>query len=133
MNESKSLLARSERYIKSAKLLMKDGDYESAASRAYYAMFFAAEALLLTKGYSTSTHKGVFSAFGEHFVKPGLFKRDFSKMLMRAFEIRQAGDYEYTFTVTRDEADVIIEDAERFLEATVQYFNHSDSESDNQC
>ena len=59
MSEIKSLLARSERYMKSAKLLIQDKDYESAVSRAYYAMFYTVEALLLTKEMSFSSHKAV--------------------------------------------------------------------------
>ncbi len=67
MNEVKSLLSRARRYIKSAKLLIKDGDHESAVSRVYYAMFYSVEALLLTKGLSFSSHKAVISTFGQHF------------------------------------------------------------------
>ncbi|MBI5886717.1 MAG: HEPN domain-containing protein [Deltaproteobacteria bacterium] len=132
MSETDGFLARSARYIRSAKLLMGDKDYESAVSRAYYAMFFAVSGLLLTKGLSASTHKGVFSAFGEHFVKPGLFKKEFSKALMRAFEKRQVGDYEYTYTITHDEASAVIEDAERFLDAIAQYLKCPSASPDNQ-
>ena len=60
MNEVKSLISRSERYMKSAMLLIKDGDYESAVSRVYYAMFYCVEAVLLTKGLSSSSHKAVY-------------------------------------------------------------------------
>lgn len=73
MTEIKNLLARSDRYVKSAKILIEDKDYESAVSRAYYAMFYAVEALLLTKKMSFSSHKAVISAFGEQFVKTGIF------------------------------------------------------------
>ncbi|RLE00840.1 MAG: hypothetical protein DRI99_07180 [Candidatus Aminicenantes bacterium] len=38
--EVTSLMERARKYIKSAKLLLKEGDYESSVSRAYYAMFF---------------------------------------------------------------------------------------------
>lgn len=50
MNEIKGLMSRAKRYMKSARLLIKDGDYESAVSRVYYAMFYCVEALLLTTG-----------------------------------------------------------------------------------
>ena len=70
-------------------------------------MFYAVEALLLTKEMSFSSHKAVISAFGEQFVKTGIFKKDFSKALTRAFEKRQIGDYEFTFTVTEKEANEI--------------------------
>lgn len=121
MSEIKNLLARSQRYIKSAKLLIEDKDYESAVSRVYYAMFYAAEALLLTKGLSFSSHKAVISAFGEQFVKTGVFKKDFSKAFTRAFEKRQIGDYEFTFTLTEKEAIELLKEAENFVVAITKY------------
>ncbi len=53
------LLKLAEESIGAAKLLL-DNDYQGfAASRAYYAMFSAAEALLLSKGLSFSKHSAV--------------------------------------------------------------------------
>lgn len=51
MSEVNSLLERSRRYLKSAELLLEEGDYESSVSRTYYAMFYSVEALLLTRGF----------------------------------------------------------------------------------
>ena len=48
MNEIGALIVKARRYLKSAKLLLEDGDYESSISRSYYAMFYCAEAVLLT-------------------------------------------------------------------------------------
>lgn len=42
-----------------------------AASRAYYAMFYLAQAVLLSDGMAFSKHSAAIGAFGEHFVKPG--------------------------------------------------------------
>ncbi|MBI5233235.1 MAG: HEPN domain-containing protein [Deltaproteobacteria bacterium] len=121
MKEIDGLLERTERYVKSAKLLIKDKDYESAVSRSYYAMFYAAEALLLSKGLSFSSHKAVISAFGEHFVKTNIFKKDMSKMLTRAFEKRQIGDYEFTFVITGQEAGKLLKDAQDFAKIVKRY------------
>jgi uncharacterized protein (UPF0332 family) len=123
MKEVKSLFARSKRYIKSAWLLIEDKDYESATSRAYYAMFYATEALLLSKGMSFSSHKAVLSAFGEEFVKTGVFKKDLSKALIRAFEKRQVSDYEFTFTISEKEAREILLEAEHFVAAITEYLS----------
>jgi len=73
MTEIDSLIKRAKRYIKSAELLLNDKDYESSISRTYYAMFYAAQAALLTKTLSFSSHKGVISAFGKHFIKTEIF------------------------------------------------------------
>ena len=50
MKETAALVQKAKRYIKSAKILLNDGDFESCVSRIYYAMFYCAEAALLTKG-----------------------------------------------------------------------------------
>ncbi len=53
----------------------------------------AIEAMLLTKQLSFSKHAGVIAAFNQHFIKPGVFPKEFSKMLERLFRNRQTGDY----------------------------------------
>ena len=109
------------RYLKSAKILLKEKDYESSVSRAYYAMFYSAQAALLTKKLSFSSHKGVISAFGEHFIKTGIFPREMGRELNRAFEKRQIGDYEYTFVITKQEAEEILRNAKEFITKITQY------------
>jgi uncharacterized protein (UPF0332 family) len=121
LDEVKSLLARSRRYMKSASLLVEDGDYESAVSRVYYAMFFCAEALLLTEGLSFSSHKAVISAFGERFVKTGIFPKAMSKALVNAFEKRQVGDYEFTFVIDEEDAENVLEQGNEFIAAVAKY------------
>ena len=75
MREIDSLLERAKKYIKSAQILIDSEDYESAVSRVYYAMFYAAEAILLTKELSFSSHKMVISSFGRYFVKDWYFSK----------------------------------------------------------
>ena len=116
MKEASALIERARRYLRSSQLLLEDGGCESSVSRAYYAMFYAVEAVLLTKGLSFSSHKGVISAFGEHFIKSGIFPREMGKELNRAFGKRQIGDYEYTFIISRD-------DAEQMLHGGVEFVN----------
>jgi uncharacterized protein (UPF0332 family) len=45
--EVKALLEKAKRSQKAAAKLFKDGDADFAASRAYYSLFYTAEALLL--------------------------------------------------------------------------------------
>jgi uncharacterized protein len=68
-DELQMMLEKTRRYIKSAAVLQLEGDYDSAISRLYYAMFYYAEALLLAKGHSFSSHRAVISAFAQHYVK----------------------------------------------------------------
>jgi uncharacterized protein (UPF0332 family) len=115
MTEIDSLVRRARRYIKSAELLLNDKDYESSVSRTYYAMFYAAQAALLKKNLSFSSHKGVISAFGKHFIKTEIFPKEMGRELNRAFEKRQIGDYGYTFVVSDEEAVQILQYGKEFV------------------
>lgn len=53
MNEVNSLLERADKYLRSARILLEEGDYESSVSRTYYAMFYSAQAMLLTLAVSS--------------------------------------------------------------------------------
>ena len=121
MNETAALIQKAQRYIRSAELLSQDGDNESAVSRIYYAMFYCAEAVLLTKGLTFSSHKGVLSAFGEHFVKTGIFPKEMGRNLNRAFEKRQISDYEYTFVFEDDEVQQLLSDGREFVGAVADW------------
>ena len=79
MREIESLIEKSRKYLNSAELLNKSGDFDSSVSRSYYAMFFTAEAVLLTKSLEFSSHRGVISAFGRNFVKEGIFPTEMGK------------------------------------------------------
>jgi len=121
MKEINSLIARAKRYLKSAEILLEEGDYESSVSRTYYAMFYSAQAMLLTKNLSFSSHKGVISAFGEHFVKTDIFPREMGRELNKAFEKRQIGDFEYTFVISKNEAEEILKNGKKFVEKIAQH------------
>ncbi len=121
MKEVESLVKRARRYLKSAVLLLQEGDYESSVSRTYYAMFFSTQAILLTKNLSFSSHKGVISSFGEHFIKTDILPKELGRELNRAFEKRQIGDYEYTFVVSKDEAEEILKSGKKFVKIISEY------------
>jgi len=121
VREIKSLVEKAKKYLRSAEMLLKEGDYESSVSRTYYAMFYCAQAVLLTKNLSFSSHKGVISAFGEHFVKTGVFPKEMGRELNRAFEKRQLGDYEYTFVISQIEAEEMLKSGKKFVDEIVQH------------
>ncbi len=123
MKEIETLIKRSRRYLKSAEILLADNDCESSVSRTYYAMFYSAQAALLTKNLSFSSHKGVISAFGEHFVKTGIFPKEMGRELNRAFEKRQIGDYEYTFVISEMEARQILQSGKDFISTIADWLN----------
>lgn len=115
--EREKLLAKAERYLISAKLLMDSGDLDSAVSRIYYAAFYVAESLLDAKGLSFSSHKAVISAYGQYFAKTDELNPEFHKLLLAAFEKRQMGDYLAETSFSENEVEQVLDQARVFLEA----------------
>jgi uncharacterized protein (UPF0332 family) len=121
MKEIEDLIQKAKRYLRTAELALKDGDYDSCVSRCYYAMFFMAEALLLEKGLKISSHKGTLSLFGEHFIKTNIFSDNLGKSLRRAYDLRQKGDYAIGFMVNRKDAEDEVEKAKTFVTEIENY------------
>jgi uncharacterized protein (UPF0332 family) len=118
------LIEKARKSVQGAEVLLKEGLYDFSASRSYYAMFYAAQALLLTKNLSFSKHAALISAFGREFVKSALLERKFHRYLADAFRLRQAGDYETTSSVNKEEARKLIEQADEFIAAAESYLKN---------
>lgn len=97
------------------------GYHDVAATRAYYAMFYAATALLASEGLSRSKHSGVHSAFGQYFVKTGLFEPEYSQMLINAFQVRVNSDYNVAMIPEKPVAQSLLEDGRRFVARSITY------------
>ena len=69
-------MAKAKDKLRVGEQLLASGDYEDAVSRAYYAAFHCAQALLLWEGLSANTHQGVVSLFGLHFAKTGKLRKN---------------------------------------------------------
>jgi uncharacterized protein (UPF0332 family) len=122
--ETIALLEKAERSIRNAERTMTDGDLDFAASRAYYAMFYVADALLGEKDMHFSKHGGVHGAFAQHFVKTGKFDAKFQRWLVSAFNQRMLGDYGTAPEFNREDVQEIIEQAGEFLKAAHEYLNN---------
>ena len=110
-------LARAEQSIQAARQLVSSGYYDFAASRAYYAAFYAATAVLLHEGLEMSKHSGVIASIHQRFVKTEKLDKEQGKSLNWLFELRGVGDYGGTAHVSHQDAEQAIEAAEKFLKA----------------
>jgi len=99
-------------------LFEQDRTPASIVNRAYYAMFYAALALLATIGQETSKHSGVLALFDKHFMKSGALPAEMGRFLHQAFEMRQTGDYEEEAELTREDALLTLDAAVRFVEVS---------------
>ena len=64
--QSWRLLDKAHHAIHAAEVLIREGETECAAGRAYYAMFYTASALLAEDGLGSTKHSGVYALFGEY-------------------------------------------------------------------
>ena len=118
---SRKLLDKAIDTIEAAELLVDAGKSDIAAGRAYYAMFYIAEALLNEKGLKFTKHSGVHSAFGENFAKTNEMDTKFHRWLIDAFDKRLAGDYGVETDIETEVAIHMINPAREFLEAAQEY------------
>lgn len=90
-------LRRARSSLRAARVCLEKQLFESAASRAYFAMFQAAICALETRGikHSEWTHKGVHSAFCvQNFVRGRkIVPASFASALPTTMEIRHIADY----------------------------------------
>jgi len=106
-------------------LLNGNRSAQSIINRSYYAMFYAALALLQKIGKAPSKHTGVIGIFDTEFVSKGIFNKGFSKDLHRAFEDRQVADYKVIEIVSQDDAKDAIEKASKFIDAVEKYLKEN--------
>lgn len=110
-----SLINMSQQNLIDARTLFSSGGYRSAISRAYYVFLDLAKAALLTEDIVTSSHAGTVTKFGGIFVKSGIVKGDYGRSFRRALEIRMEADYEALREFSREEAEELIREAEKFF------------------
>lgn len=112
--------------LNDAKVLLRGGgSLWSVVNRAYYAMFYAALALLISVSKGTAKHSGIIALFDKHFVKPGLLPRKMSKWLHKAFDLRQIGDYRELVSLTEEQAKEVVQWAEDFVRQAEEFLGAS--------
>ena len=91
--EIEELMNKGKENLKAAKLLKYKKFFDIAISRCYYAMLYAAEAVLLTKDLKFAKHHTVIAAFGKYFVKTEILDKKLHRYLLDVFEERLESDY----------------------------------------
>jgi uncharacterized protein (UPF0332 family) len=118
---TRQLFDRAFDAIEAADILLTNNKADIVAGRAYYAMFYVAEALLNEKGYQFGKHGNVIAAYGQHFAKTKELDSKFHRWLLSSFDQRQIGDYAFDPRVGADVVVQMIHQAQEFLEAAKKY------------
>jgi uncharacterized protein (UPF0332 family) len=123
IKEQEYLLIKAERSLNAAQELNQKDYPEFATSRAYYAMFYVAEALLLEEDLSFSSHSAVISAVGKHLVKSNKIPSQYHRYLIDAQDQRNRGDYDINPNLNKNDADRFISQAEEMLQFAREYLS----------
>ena len=121
----KGQLGRAEEKLQAAKALFAAGFIDDAISRAYYAIFHAASAVLFAEGITVGSHHALVAMFGLYLVKPGKIARRFSHILSRVKDEREGGDYDIFSVFETEDAERAVADAKAFLQEMRRYLQET--------
>ena len=109
-------LRRANETFIEADILLKAAKKPGAVNRIYYAVFYAASALLLNHGFSSLKHSGLIALFHKEIVNKGILDKEYGKILERAFAYRTEGDYKEKRSFEREQVESLFHDGTRFIE-----------------
>ena len=101
--------------IRVARILLRTAEYRDVISRAYYSVYYAAKAFLLSRGEDPTSHKGVdilFHRFSKTHNKPSINAAKIFSLMRQA---RLNADYKEKVRISKQDAQEAIDMAESFL------------------
>ncbi|MBM4339846.1 MAG: HEPN domain-containing protein [Deltaproteobacteria bacterium] len=113
--EVQKLLEKADHALEVAESLLKQGFAQDAASKLYYAMFYATQALLKSEGIDVVKHSAVESALGYHFAKTGRIEPKYHRMLINARKVREIVDYDIQEEIIEPTEILKSEDGKEFV------------------
>lgn len=114
-------LSSAKERLESARLLLDAGQYKDSIGRSYYAIFTAVRAVLARDQVDFSKHAGVIAYFQREYIKSAIFDIKYSKILQRAFQIRNNCDYDDFFIVSKEDATEQYKNAVDMVQAIGTY------------
>ena len=121
MSGESLLIQRARESLAAARIMIEQNLPNIAASRAYYAMFYVAEALLMNRGLVFSSHSAVIAAYGREFARSTELDQKFHRYLIASQNARHIGDYGVEENVSLAEAQQVVQWAEEFIQAGENY------------
>ncbi len=106
---------RGDEALRAARHLLEGGFFNDAVSRAYYAAFHWARALLFLRGLEPKTHRGTVQLFGLHYIKAGPLTEETGGELAHLETYRELSDYRSSAHFSEEEAAQQIARAEHFV------------------
>ena len=117
-------LQKAKRNLEVVESLIRDGYYNFAINRSYYAVFDAMRAVNALEGFDSNKHSGVIAHFNQFYVKTGVFPSETSTIIKRASNLREKSDYDDFFEASNEDAldtfktmKLFISEVEKYLSA----------------
>jgi len=114
-------LEKSKQDFESAEILLGKGKYAQSLNRSYYTVFHAVRALLALDKFDSKKHSGIVSYFIKNYIATGIFKKEYSKIILRAEKFRSRSDYMDFYEVSKEDAEGQLKDAKGFLMMLEKY------------
>jgi uncharacterized protein (UPF0332 family) len=118
---TQQLMLNAEETLNAAQVWLHEDYLRDAVNRAYYAVFYIAEALLNEKDIRFKKHGAVHGAFAQQYIKTGLFDAKYHRLVLTAFGKRMLGDYDEAAQFKAEEVKQTIAEAQGFLQAAKDY------------
>lgn len=103
-------------FLKQADMMCELEFWDLAANRYYYGCFHAVQALFIQNGLASRRHSGMLTQLGLHFIKTGIIEDRLGAFLTRMEQLREKGDYNCLFDVTKDELLTFVEPAKELVD-----------------
>ncbi|MBU0573885.1 MAG: HEPN domain-containing protein [Candidatus Margulisiibacteriota bacterium] len=117
----KAQIEKAEEKLGAAKVLSGKEYFDDAVSRAYYAAFHAASAVLLSEDITVESHSALKTMFGLHFVNKGKLDKRFGRFLNELKDSRESGDYDVYTGFEKNDAEKAINESQEFVEGMKDY------------
>lgn len=114
-------LEKAKEDLKTAKDNLADKHFRASVNRAYYAIFHALRAVTALDQFDSGKHSGIIAYINQHYVKTGIFDRDFSKAVDQSFRLREKADYDDFAVITEEDAIAQIAKSESVV-STVEVY-----------
>lgn len=128
MNNHRSIiikyrLEKARETLDAAEVLLRENKLFSAVNRIYYSLFYAVDALLLSKGLSSPKHSGVLALFNKEFVNKGIIDKDSGRFYAKMFDRRQKGDYKDLVEFDKEDVGNWLVQAKNFVDVINNYLS----------
>ena len=93
------------------------------ANRMYYALYYAASAVLINDAHPVSTHKGVIAMLNQYYVRTGLLSKEDGNLFGNIFAFRKGSDYDDFIDASEQDINNYLPQVEQLVEKIISLTN----------